>query len=466
MRYESFKSSLEDLSDLKLDLANPRIGHKNDQSECIEAILNSKNFINLVEDIAINGLGISPIVVYQDDENRLTVMDGNRRTTALKLLSNPSLAKQHSLAAKIDVLAKKTSDNGDIFETVSVFKSNDLDAIYDHMKLTHTGENEGIGQKSWTAMAQAMFAIDRKISDDNLLAAQLVVFAQKNHGFIFNDEYPITVLTRLINKDRLMKIGITFDDGKIAWTNKSDGRVKMLDTILSEIRDQEIKTKDVFDPSQQETYLKKLFELYNLLPSTLPRSFRAKDDKASLSSENENKLTQTTFPQEKLDDDSTPSSAKILSKSSSPTKPTWDRKTVVNAVRHRFNFDGHSDKLNNIYVELKKIQLDGSKGTPIAATFLIRAFTEMAVEEYRSKNSSGGGGLAVKCTKAAEHMHQRNKIDAELEKRITHLANDDQFLSFTSLQKYLHSKNFHPSKQSINTLWDELYPFLKVCLEG
>jgi hypothetical protein len=335
------------------------------------------------------------------------------------------------------------------------------------MRLTHTGENNGVGQRDWTAMSQAVFAIDQGIPDDNLLAAKIVLFFADTERFSFSEDYPVTILTRLMKQDTLKKkFGLDLENGNIKWEQKTEAAKNAIIRILSAIRDGDIVTNDVRTPEQQKKYIADILNDYQVQPTNYPQSPGDKDNQA----DNEDGKNNSSQEPSKGKNDST---EKGNPKQTSPTKPAWDRKTVVNGRTHRFHFDGKPEKFKNVYSELKKLKLDGASGTPIAATFLVRAFTEMSVEYYRKKYKTGyktdgaeKPGLASAAKAVAENLLSQGKITADLKKRIFQMASQDQFLSFSSLQKYLHSEHFHPTKQSVNTLWDELYDFLKVCLNN
>ena len=114
---------------------------------------------------------------------------------------------------------------------------------------------------------------------------------------------------------------------------------------------------------------------------------------------------------------------------------------------------------------MRKLKLEGNNGTPNAAAFLIRAFTELSIASYMKKHSLKEDTLRKDANTTAHRLELENKISPDLKLRIKQMGNADSFLSFRSLQNYVHSTNYHPNKQHVNTLWDELYPFLLACLK-
>ena len=83
------------IDELLLDLNNPRLGPTSSQSEALASIvrLNPGHFQNLMESIRDDGLdpGDSLYVVRSEDGQDFVVLEGNRRLSALKVLSNPDV---------------------------------------------------------------------------------------------------------------------------------------------------------------------------------------------------------------------------------------------------------------------------------------------------------------------------------------------------------------------------------------
>ncbi|MDP3545522.1 MAG: ParB N-terminal domain-containing protein, partial [Phreatobacter sp.] len=85
-----------EVDDLLLDLENPRIGTAKGQSDALESIvrLNTQHFRNMMASIKANDLDPGDsfyVIADEEDEGSYTVVDGNRRLAALKVLHNPDL---------------------------------------------------------------------------------------------------------------------------------------------------------------------------------------------------------------------------------------------------------------------------------------------------------------------------------------------------------------------------------------
>ena len=83
------------IDELLLDLENPRLGSTSYQSEALASIvkLNPGHFQNLMASIRDESLdpGDSLYVIRSDDGQDFVVLEGNRRLSALKVLSNPDV---------------------------------------------------------------------------------------------------------------------------------------------------------------------------------------------------------------------------------------------------------------------------------------------------------------------------------------------------------------------------------------
>lgn len=142
------------VSNLLLDLENPRFNKEvYSQKEAINLMLELQGdkIIRLAEDMINNGLDPSEnMIVYPDLEKDgfYIVAEGNRRTTALKLLEQPSISdinKYKSKFQKLEQLQKKES----LTEVNCVIIPNEEE--YEHwVSIKHTGDNKGVGRERWT----------------------------------------------------------------------------------------------------------------------------------------------------------------------------------------------------------------------------------------------------------------------------------------------------------------------------
>lgn len=140
-----------ELGDLKLDSSNPRLPksyHGKTEEEILEYMLLDASLIELM--IAIGTNGFFPgeqLLVVQDKDGKYKVIEGNRRLSAVKLLSNPNLARVQKI--KIDkvleeVKHKPTSIPCLVFETEN--------EIHNYLGYRHI-----TGIKEWKLLEKARY---------------------------------------------------------------------------------------------------------------------------------------------------------------------------------------------------------------------------------------------------------------------------------------------------------------------
>ena len=92
----SNKRILVDISDLNINIENPRFEMVGNQREAIKTMIEDQKekLVKLAEDIINDGLNPGDpifIIKHERQENQYNVLEGNRRVTVLKLLENPDL---------------------------------------------------------------------------------------------------------------------------------------------------------------------------------------------------------------------------------------------------------------------------------------------------------------------------------------------------------------------------------------
>lgn len=190
---------------LLLDTGNPRIRAGQDQKDCITRILRDKlHFINLLRNIAQEGLSPENILVSGTPDGDLIVRDGNRRVAALKLLNDPSLCEDEALKKQIIEAKHKHGDR--IPSHIDVLRCDNEAIMLKHLELKHTGENQGVGQRDWNSLLKTLFHIQHGKPDQHKRAAQLLLWLEK-HDYAIPDNFEISTLTRILNSESLKLLG-------------------------------------------------------------------------------------------------------------------------------------------------------------------------------------------------------------------------------------------------------------------
>lgn len=140
------------LSQLEFDPDNPRLPSMlqgvTDEVAIIAYLLNDEGLLDLMGSIAENGYAkAEPLLVIPKAGDKYIVVEGNRRLAALKLLSNPDLAKtrKQSVANCAETAKHKPT-------TIPVIKYHERKEILDYLGYRHI-----TGVKEWDSMAKAKY---------------------------------------------------------------------------------------------------------------------------------------------------------------------------------------------------------------------------------------------------------------------------------------------------------------------
>ena len=145
---------------LALDRDNPRfadLGTYKTEESVIAQLYAQSNLNELLMSISTVGyVDVEPLVVFAGDAEggRLTILDGNRRVAAIRLLLKPELAKSISRETGIDIKVPNISDkHRKTLTRVSVYRVESREAARELIGLRHMN-----GQERWGSYAMAKFA--------------------------------------------------------------------------------------------------------------------------------------------------------------------------------------------------------------------------------------------------------------------------------------------------------------------
>ena len=128
------------------------------QREAIAALLSDSTdrdkIVTLAKHMAKNGPSpIDSIAVVEEDGHNV-VIEGNRRTAAMKLLHNPDLAQDASLAKRFRQIAAAADE---LPTTLGAAMFPSRDDVREWQILRHGGEAKGAGVVNWNAEATQRF---------------------------------------------------------------------------------------------------------------------------------------------------------------------------------------------------------------------------------------------------------------------------------------------------------------------
>lgn len=141
---------------LKLDTKNPRFAVYDTagrlrERDVIAYLMESADLRELIESIAANGyVDIEPLVVLAEKKGELTVIEGNRRVAAIKLLRSPELATELGLT-----LPPVRAGLAGTLERATVLRVNSRTDARQYIGFKHIN-----GPHKWDSFAKARFAAD------------------------------------------------------------------------------------------------------------------------------------------------------------------------------------------------------------------------------------------------------------------------------------------------------------------
>ena len=433
------------LQNLLIDLQNPRYDPRKSQREALHTIVHDQGqkLVNLAEDILDKGLNHSDLVIVtplEDDKNMYIVLEGNRRVAALKLVLSPSLVESLDLPQKMTKKFKELNElaAGELADQIYCVVMPKEDANY-WIQLKHTGENEGVGVVTWDGRARHRF----RGTSPALQAIELV----EHSNYLDKDtksklpKIAITNIERLLNTpDSRDLLGVEVKNQQLSLRHPEDEALARLAIIVSDVANGRIRVTHLDTREQRIEYAR------DVALRPLPKPYKAKGTTVSATAE-----------------------AAEGGRRISP-----ERKTLI---PRRFKIVIPHTRINKIYWELQR--LDVEKFTN-SCSVMFRVFVEMSIDDFAQNHSIPlviprtikTNGSSIKQT---VEMNLRDKLKTianylehnghcnkdELRGVRSLIANRDHVLSVSSLNAYVHNKDYSPVPSDLKSSWDNVQVFIQ-----
>jgi hypothetical protein len=235
---QTAKIQVISINDMLLDSENPRyLDIQENQQESINEMIRRQGnkLIDMMVHIVENGLNPAEniIVIPHGSLDKYIVVEGNRRTTSLKLLNDSSLGSSEMTKGQLGKLQELSS----IFSTRPITELNCV--VYDSyenarpwIELRHNGLDKGKGVDQWGAAEKDRFRL-RKTNIKSF--SQLVIDHFINNNTIPPDAYKKirkSNLDRIIEKVRVKKL-LNYSEEENNLIILDDGF--LFDTIIGNI---------------------------------------------------------------------------------------------------------------------------------------------------------------------------------------------------------------------------------------
>lgn len=448
------------IEDILLDVHNARIRAGADQNDCIRRILRKRDqFLAICESIAKDGLTTMPILASPNGDGTYTVKDGNRRTTALKLLNNPETCPELDLVPKIVKIAATYTN---FPSRVDLTVTDNEQAMIREVLSRHQGEMGGVGQMDWSAYLRTLYLLNHGHTAEYKRPGQYALWAE-GQGIFVEDEFPISTLQRFFSVDNLRLLGFDIDANDELTLNMPQTTVRQMATKVVGDFGRGKSVNEVFTPEQARQYIDEVRASAGLslpVPPASPTSPALTPPAASPSAP----AVSTPTP---------PSSGAGSAPATGVAVPPRAVSTPVTSAADRKKIFGNKapgiaipttgyPKEQTLVAELRALDLSKF---PLAATMLTRALIEVSDLHYRSKNSLPDQiGLAKNIKKSAQHMLTNGKLSTSEEDIVKRLCNSGgSMIEIETLQKMVHRSTHNLDRQFVNTLWDNIGCFVRAC---
>ncbi len=427
------------IDNLKVNRANDRHGELSSEQSGIEWLLkNRKNHMrNITKDLVASGEIYEPPLVRRES-GRYVVYDGNRRTTAMKLLQAPEKSPTEEWAKFFRNQRKAWP--GDFPVSIFCQVEQDRDRIDEILYRRHTGQQSGVGQSQWDNPAKTNF--ERRTGKKTKLdvAEEIEKYLFEKGLLEQGTRLPRSNLRRLLSAEQFRnRVGISIRGDQLKVTHNEDVVLKALKRIADDLVSKKVTLDDIWAKDKKTSYLDTL-ELEGLLP------------KAS-----------------QVLDEPTQSSRKVKPKVPSkpgPSRPEI-RNTLIRLVDHGIA-PTHSNRRHlDIFDELQnKLTFEHHCN---AISVLFRVLLEISMENYISQRNlssiHSNDKLSLKFSKIRDDMNDQKLIDKKYRDLLKRFDQNDVLVSAHTMNSYVHSSNFFPSETHLKSLWDTLEKFVVTCLK-
>jgi hypothetical protein len=466
--FKKWKDKVVPVTSLQLDPKNPRIpelGKSPSQRDIAAELIRHDRAYELARDIAEQGYFPTEVLIAIKEAGVTTVIEGNRRLTAVKCLLSPSFAPEEYVK-RFTLLAQKANTAALRRIRISIAPSRDVAVPVILARHTATGI------VSWEPSQQAKFIASLISSDMSVdevatqygIARSDVIDALKVHTMykiastldLPDDilrtvrdprQFSISTLERLIKNPQVPAfLGIKFDEsGSLSGSVKPEEFKKGYSRIVADIAAGRASSRTLNTAKQIADYLA---EFGSDVPDSTKRgTFEATD---------------------------------LLGKGNAPAKPKpkprlkKKRKTSKSIFPPGFRSQLTSPKINDIFDELKKMRVDDFQNS---VGVMLRIFVELAVSNYLEKtgkmkpllDEANKKKRPVDWTPTLRQMLRHLLADSEIQGQISRSAlkalnrcvsSDTHPMSLDSLDQFVHNRLIAPDARDLRHFWAQFEELL------
>ncbi len=464
------KKQILRLSNLYLDLLNPRFEEQKSQNEALNtmAMDQKDKLLVLLRDILLNGLNPSDIpIVMPDDEkkNGYVVLEGNRRIAALKLLGKPAIISNASLRKKYESLQKKYGHG--IIKDIECIIVNTRDEANLWIERKHSGEQNGIGTVQWNSVQKDRFHSIKTGKDSKVI--QILDFLK---SISEGDEQFAEQIRRVkpTNLERLLStpdvrtlLGLDFSQGIFASRLKPEEVQKSLMAVITRLSKDDFSVKDIYRREDRLEFI------HGIPVEERPDITNKSESRWELKNyKNTKDYSPETDRHKRLDEVVADALIREISKDGNTmeARPT----TREFFIPVDFSIAIPNERINRLFYELKQLS---HVHFPNVCSVMIRVFLELSVDYYLEffgllKGDIISGAmdprdLKQKTKNVIEDLSRKKYIDQAKARGMRNYFNQDHSsFSIDSLNAYVHNKDFNPIPEALMLSWENTQPFFEL----
>ncbi len=447
------------IDDLLLDQENPRMDSSDSQSQALRGLirLNVKHFQKMMLSIKAHGLDPGDLFYLVDESAETgvegyTVIDGNRRLGALKILRQPTLLTGTGAPEKIVTKLREAAvgfDRATVGEERSCILFESRADAEDWILRRHGRDLGGEERISWGPLEIQRFQGDRSVLD-------IIEFMERNGGY--TAEEWAEVRSKLQRKSYALR---RFLDSKIGITNlglgeEKDGREviptstrspKFLSMILRKLLDDV--ASGAID-TRQYNKAWQIKEYFDNLPIELQPTSDGEPSKA----------TRFTDLDIEPDEEPEPAPAPPPAPPPPPTNPAPRIRDTLSPKKVEFKLPINS-KGQQLVREAMRLKL---RDAPLSAAFILRGFIQFVVDTYMIENEISFWKdnhqleLHVRADTVIEHLvsskiAKRSNLSA-IKRKLAEKASKNPS-SIQALNDYHHDQYAVPDPDALRAGWDD-----------
>lgn len=234
------------ISELRVNRDNDRHGSLRDEASSIQWLLENRqaHMRALTTDLA-NTKRLFERPLVRKEADGYVVYDGNRRTSCIKLLLDPSGAPSEKW--KEFFASHDTAEMLKAFVKIECEVESDLVVIEETLFRRHTGSQDGVGQSQWDPDAKSNFL--QRTGKDSAGLAETIEKVLRAENLIGPEiQIPRSNLDRLLSSESIRKrAGISFSGGALIYLGNKSDNLKTLQRIANDLANRKIVLGDLWN---------------------------------------------------------------------------------------------------------------------------------------------------------------------------------------------------------------------------